>query len=367
MTEYHEDKEIEEQEVQEKQEENVKYILGKKSSLDASKRCNLVLYTIEKINGTPFLYFLMIKNVNDLLQLPNMVSSKIHEFMKDNFFTSRYENRGCTFYKHENYVFYQMFLNDDEFYPTLYQDNWWKVTPFEMIYSKEVLYFPIDYKYVQFFIDNPNLLFLLDSNNNKYEVPIVVYLGIGESQLNEQLLLNELNHYKGIFGRGYYFKTFDKAYEDCVFDYTLPDAHILKLINYNYLTDFIYTTTKDTDEVVIKKNKFYFREIFIGNVPENCKVGKYKLDTYDDDYIYLISENENKCTKTVYEKRNENGMLLRYVFMQNNHNIGPDKPKGFDSYSFNSTYMTKNQESFTCLSYHIVEKKDFDLNEIKIK
>jgi hypothetical protein len=346
---------------------HVKYILGKNTSIDKSKRCNLVLYTIEKINNTPFLYFLMVKNVNDLLQLPNMVSSKVHEFMEENFITSSYESKGCFFYKNENYIFYEMLLNDDEFYPTLYQDNWWKVTPFEMIYSKEVLYFPIDYKYVQFFIDNPNLLFLLDSENNKYEVPIVVYLGIGESQLNEQLLLNELNHYNGIFGRGYYFKTFDKSYEDAIYDYTLPDAHILKLINYGYLTDFIYTTTKDTDEVIIKKNKFYFRDIFIGHVPENCKLSKYKLNTYDDDYIYLISDNENKCTKTVYEKRNENGILLRYVLMQNNNNIGSDKPKGYDSYSFNSIYMTKNQESFNCLSYHIVDRKDFDINEIKIK
>ncbi len=357
---------IQENNIDEQMEE-VKYMLGKNTSIDKSKRCNLVLYTIEKINNTPFLYFLMVKNVNDLLQLPNMVSSKISEFMEENFIVSNYKSKGCTFYKNENYVFYEMSLNDDEFYPTLYQDNWWKVTPFEMIYSKEVLYFPIDYKYIQFFIDNPNLLFLLDSENNKYEVPIVVYLGIGESQLNEQLLLNELNNYNGSFGRGYYFKTFDKSYEDAIFDYTLPDAHILKLINYDYLTDYIYTTTKDTDEVIIKNNKFYFRDIFIGHVPENCKVGKYKLNTYDDDYIYLISENENKCTKTVYEKRNEDGIVLRYVLMQNNNNIGPDKQKGYDSYSFNSIYMTKNQDSFNCLSYHIIDKKDFDINEIKIK
>ena len=344
----------------------INYFIGKRENISNDLRSNLVLYIIEKINNIPFLYFLMVKNVNDILQLPNMQNNKVNSFMKQNFTKSIYINKGCIHYKHENYIFYEMILNDDEFYPSYYSDTWWKVTPFEMIYSREVLYFTIDYKYIQFFIDNPNLLFLLDETNNKYEVPIVVYLGIGESQLNQQLLLNNINHYKGIFSKGYYFKTFNFAYEDTMVDYELPDTHILKLINYNYLTDYIYTENNDTDEVIIKDDKFFFRDIFIGNIPEHCSKGKYRLESFDDNYIYLVSENENKCTKTIYETRKENGILLRYVFMQHNNYIGADKPKKYDSYSYNSIFMTKNQDAFICLSYHIVEQKNFNTNEIKI-
>jgi len=344
----------------------INYLIGKKDEVSNKIRTNLVLYTIEKINESPFLYFLMLKNVNDILQLPNMPNNKVKSFMKETFKKSIYINKGCIYHKNENYKIYEMILNDDEFYPTYYNDIWWKVTPFEMIYSREVLYFTIDNKYIQFFIDNPNLLFLLDENQNKYEIPIIVYLGIGESELNKQLLLNNINYYKGIFSKGYYFKTFIQAYEDTMIDYQLPDSYILKLINYNYLTDYIYTENNESDEIIIRDNQFFFRDIFIGNVPSHCLNNKYKLESFDDDYIYLNSDKETNCTKTIYETRKENGIILRYVLMQNKNYIGSDIPKKYDSYSYNSIFMTKNQDSFNCLSYHIVEKDLFNTNEIKI-
>jgi hypothetical protein len=319
------------------------------------------------MNKNPYLYFLMMKNMNDLLQLPNMPSYKINNFMKHKFPKSKYREKGCIEYHNENYIFYEMELIDEEFYPTLSTNTWWKVSPFEMIYSKEVLNYSIDYKYINFFIQNPNLLFLLDENLQKYEIPIIVYLGIGESDLNQQLFLNTLNHYNGEFKKGFYFKTFEKAYEDAIIDYETPNKHILKLINYNYLNDYIYTFGVDEEEIKIKDNKFYFREIFIGNVPEHCKNIKYTLDSFDDEYIYLKTLDSNECTKTVYEKRKENGILIRYVLIQNNNYIGPNKEKGFDSYSYNSIFMVKNQDYFTPLSYHIIEIDDFNTNEIKIK
>jgi hypothetical protein len=350
--------------------EKINYFLGKKSKINYKHYSNLVLYCIETITDNPFLYFLMMKNVNELLQLPSMPSHKIKSFMKKNFTKSKYHEKGCISYHNENYVFYEIKIVDEEFFPSLSTDIWWKVTPFEMIYSKEVLYFPIDYKFINFFIQHPNLLFLLDENMNKYEIPIIVYLGIGESELNEQLFLNTINHYKGEFSKGYYFKTFEKAYEDCMVDYETPNQHILKLINYKYLDDFIYTGNNGNNEddiVIIKNNKFYFRDIFIGDVPENCKKNNYTLESYDDDYIYLRTDKENQCTKTIYESRKENGVLLRYILIQNNNYIGPEKPKGYDSYSHNSMFMVKNQDCFSCLSYHIVKKDDFNTNEIKIK
>ncbi len=352
---------------------NIKYYLGKTIPIQYKKRSNLILYCIEYINKNPYLYFLMMKNVNDLLQLPNMPSHRIKPFMKRNFTKTTYTEKGCIQYHNENYVFYEMVINDEEFFPTLSSDNWWKITPFELIYCKEVLYFPIDYKVINFFIQNQNLLFLLDENMEKYQTPIVVYLGIGESELNEQLFLNTVNHYKGQFSKGYYFKTFEKAYDDAMIDYDVANKYILKLINYNYLDDFMFTSNSknsknsNDDKIMIKDDKFYFRDIFIGNVPENCKQQEYILETFDDDYIYLKSDEPNQCTKTVFEKREENGILLRYLLMENHNYIGPDKPKGYDSYSYNSVFMTKNQDSFNCLSYHIIQNNDFNKNEIKIK
>ena len=61
----------------------------------------------------------------------------------DKHFTD-YTYKGTLFWNDENFIFYE--INDKVgFIPTYFEDSWWKVTPYEIIYTKEVLHFPIDH------------------------------------------------------------------------------------------------------------------------------------------------------------------------------------------------------------------------------
>jgi hypothetical protein len=116
---------------------------------------------------------------------------------------SKYKYNGCIEHNNENYLLYEMTLNDGGMIPIYNKDSWWKVLPFEIIYSKKVLHFKLDSLTTSFFINHPNLLYLFNKHS-KYEVPIVAYIGTGLSLINNYILLDE-NYKNGKHGKGYYF------------------------------------------------------------------------------------------------------------------------------------------------------------------
>ena len=56
----------------------IRYDLSKLNTkpihIDKNHKNNIILYCVETIHNTPYLYFLMIKNANDILQLPYCVA-----------------------------------------------------------------------------------------------------------------------------------------------------------------------------------------------------------------------------------------------------------------------------------------------------
>ena len=211
------------------------------------KKSNFLLYSIEE-GDTPFIYYHMIKNVNQLITLPTIYLKKISDatmFMNKHF--TDYVYKGNIFWNDENYMFYQI-IDTVDFIPTYSTDSWWKVTPYELIYTQYVLTYPIDKYYSSFFKQNPSTLYHIE-NGIKYETPIVGYLGLDESELNQQFLLNDIN-----YNKGYYFSTLEKAYFQSLFVMT-PD--IIKLANHS-----IKVIPKNKT-VHMKGNKFYINNIYI--------------------------------------------------------------------------------------------------------
>ena len=115
--------------------------LEKKTILN--RKTNFLIYSIEKTN-TPYIYFYMIKTINNYITLPSIYIKNVNDsiaFMEKNFKTMHYTYKGTMDYNDENIVVYEIVQQVHGITPTLYNDTWWIVTPFEVLYSKKVLYF----------------------------------------------------------------------------------------------------------------------------------------------------------------------------------------------------------------------------------
>lgn len=111
-----------------------------------------------------------------------------------------------------------------------------------------------------FFKLHPQLFYIFDVNI-KYEVPIVVYLGIDNEELNQQILLNDINYKKGTNGYGYWFTTLEEAYYRSIYDDLTPEENLIKLHNKKYIH---YDTLLENNTIITKDDKFYLNNIYIG-------------------------------------------------------------------------------------------------------
>ena len=346
--------------------------LNLKKQTEKHKKSNFMLYTIDR-SDTPFMYYHMIKNANKIITLPSIYlkeTSDMTTFMDKHF--TEYEYIGTLIWNDENYIFYEI-IDTIGITPTYYADSWWRVTPYEIVYTQHVLTYPVDKYYSTFFKENPQSLFVFDKDV-KYETPIVGYIGLDAGELNEQFLLHTVNYKKG-----YYFSTIEKAYYDSLYANLAPVGHSVKLINYNYIQD-----TPKNSIIEVKKNKFYLNNKYIGNVPKNCNSAEYTLEHFNDNFIYLRSDKKHKkCISYDYTKRKDPGCMIRYVLFLKNTSISPNLKKGCESFTYGKhepewfpTYMVKHKSQFMPLSYHYsidtnlepdyIHKKNKDIS-IRIK
>ena len=313
------------------------------------KKSNFLIYTIEK-GDTPYLYYHMIKNINNYISLPSIYLNKISDsthFMDKNF--TQYDYKGTLLWNDENFIFYEINLNNVGFTPTYDNDSWWRVTPYELIYTHTVLMYLIDQYYISFFKSNPETLFVFN-DSIKYETPIIGYIGVDESELNQQILLSDINYRKG-----YHFGSIEESYFQSLYADLSPNEDLIKLINHNYIH-----TMSSSNEITIKNNKFHLNNIYIGAVPPNCG-GKFTLHYFNENFIYLKGDKKlKKCiTHDYYIKRKTPGCIIRYVLFLKKTSISPKMKKGYNSYCYGKnaphwfpTYVVKEASQFSEISYH---------------
>ena len=250
--------------------------------------------------------------------------------------------KGCINWNQKSYLFYEIDMGEREFL-VADEEDLWKVTLYELLYTRTVADLPIHLECIEFFKAFPEIG-LTDG-----ETPIIGYLGIGESELNEQILLQNKNEKKGVLGKGYYFTTYENAEYDSMYKEDTDD-HLIRLENKYHRSDSHF----QDESVYIKDHRFYHHSHELGEVP-NCNESlSYIVYYYDKDVIYLKSTKPNRCTKEV-KLRKEKGYVMRYVLFLKKHLIG--KNKGYDSYAYDSTYMIRNSDNFVSLSYHSNKKK----------
>jgi hypothetical protein len=295
---------------------------------------NIIICGVDAIIQ-PYIYFLFVKN--------NVITFEKTKDYED--YKRDYMYKGCIFFENENYIFFEQTESEGNFLPMTDDKKFWKVLPFEILYSKKVLDFDIDNKVVNFFKNYPKLLSI--KSNDKLEVPAVGYVGIGKEDLNEQIIMQTKNNVDGMFKRGYYFLDYKDALNEA--NYERDDDYLLKLQNISVTDSLI-----DDVEITIKEDKFFINNMFIGDVPKHCnQKAKYILYYYDKDVVYLKSDKPNRCELT---NKQRDGIVIRYVLFLNRHWIGSRSRKDYDSFAYNSIYMIKSSENFACISYHLYKK-----------
>jgi len=289
-------------------------------------------YSVESLDDMSYIVFYLERNKGDELS-----------FIQHKEFDTPYRFKGCINWNKTSYLFYELDMVEREFL-SADEEEMWKVTPYEILYTRSVAGLPIHKECVDFFKTYPSL-FMVGTD----EVPIVAYMGLGQSELSEQILLQNKNEKKGMFGRGYYFTTYENAEYDAIYKEETDD-YLIRLENRNHLSDKqIYDTS-----VYIKNDKFYHDHQYLGEVPSCNDTIQYVIYYYDKDVIYLKSTKPNGCKKEV-KLRKEQGVVLRYILFLNKHSIG--NGKGYDSYAYDSQYMIRHSDHFICLSYHSIKKK----------
>jgi hypothetical protein len=249
--------------------------------------------------------------------------------------------KGCINWNQMSYVFYELDVIEKEFLRAEEEDLW-KVTPYEILYTRSVIDVPIDSECIDFFKNFPEVLL-------SEETPIVAYLGVGESELTEQILLQNKNEKKGILGQGFYFTTYENAEYDALYQED-SDDHLIRLENRFHRGDKEFRDTS----IYIKDHKFYHYSYVVGDVPQCNESLTYFVYYYDKEVIYLKSTKPHHCKKE-NKLRKEDGVVMRYILFLKKHSIG--KGKGYDSYAYDSHYMIRNPDHFICLSYHSIKKK----------
>jgi hypothetical protein len=290
-----------------------------------------VAYSIETLNGRNyFVYYLENTGTLGFIRHKRSMPERIY--------------RGSLNYKDKSYLFYEISNKEIEFLPTNLKDLW-KVTPYEILYPRKVNEFDIQDECVNLFKAHPFLCKIKEDE----EVPVVAYLGIGVSEIKEQILIQNRNEKKGLFGKGYYFNSYDISLYNAYYKEE-SDPHLIRLENKKNLSDHEI----QDNSVHIQGNSFYHYSYYLGEIP-NCYTNiPYVIYYYDQESIYLKSAKPNGC-KTEVTLRKEDGYVMRYILFLKNHSN--QKIKTADSYAYDSMYMVKNTDDFICLSYHLIKKK----------
>lgn len=194
------------------------------------KKINICTYKINNSQNNNFLeYLLYVDNDNNLLYFPRFTydveeltkqktvksfidigEDKLYDIFKsiDNL---KIIFNGYLIYNNEVFVFYKLvgnfyFINDK----ITKKSTFIFTTIHEIVNERKCLNFNILKMITKFFIDNPILIYLKDSNNNNIENPIVTYYGCEKTLVDFITLIGvkkQSNH--EIFGPYYYFLTYE--------------------------------------------------------------------------------------------------------------------------------------------------------------
>jgi len=194
---------------------------------------NICAYMVNNEKKYPFQQFLLKKSIMDfgltfpMLQIfNNLKKNELVEYTKvclfgllglDNYELFNYSIQFDGFYEYNNslYLFFDLTKNNLQFCPTYSNSLLWLALIDEIVNHKNICNIQINEIITQLFRENQDLCFLIDENNENYDLPIISYNAHPEKQLNYTYIFGQLKDTKyKILGPHYYFKDYYNAYEE---------------------------------------------------------------------------------------------------------------------------------------------------------
>jgi len=113
------------------------------------------------------------------------------------------------------YIFIDITKCNINIYDIYKSNNLWLTLVDEIVNQKHLCNMQIDENVTKFFIFNEKFCFLVNENNNSYEIPIVSYVGKHENKLNFTYTFGEtMSNKNSILGPFYYFTDYPTAFKD---------------------------------------------------------------------------------------------------------------------------------------------------------
>lgn len=178
------------------------------------KKINICCYNINNISKKPFLQYLLFKD-NDKFSFPwinyngksksnifQLCLSKLNEIFKNK--KTSFNNKGFIYENDMIYVFFEIKI-DLDIHLIKEKDLLIFTTIYEIINERKVLYYNINESVYEFFIENPDSLFLYE-NELLVETPCIFYNGCESRKVDYYKFYNiTKSGFYGVFGPFYYF------------------------------------------------------------------------------------------------------------------------------------------------------------------
>lgn len=193
----------------------------------------------------PFLNFIFVKSkINDMLQLPEILYFKkfaaieLINYSKMYLFglcqTNDFEKFNSTlnfdgFYKFEKklYLFFDISKCNIKINDIYSNSKIWVGIIDEIVNHKKICNFKIEEKVSELFLSDDTLCFLVDINDNCYEIPVVNYIGTTKELVKFKYTFGEsIQNKNAILGPYFYFTNFNNA-----FNYSIPGLQEVKINN----------------------------------------------------------------------------------------------------------------------------------------
>jgi len=171
-------------------------------------------YTVNNKNSIPFNQFLLCKNAKNTLVLPSFIvprkssanlldlaSQYIFQILNTTIFTykgyNKFNNRVYLYFDLTKFTL-NVNVSDDVFYALVD----------ELLNIKQIFSYPICEEVTQFFNHFIELLFLKNSSNKSYSIPIVAYAGIKDASLLHYTFAFGISKTNSDLGEYYYFTSY---------------------------------------------------------------------------------------------------------------------------------------------------------------
>lgn len=332
--------------------QDVDYLLKQKTIYNIY----LCSYSINNTGLYPFIQYYLFKEYNDILSFPSLNISEFPDIDTENlisfsqcFLYNTYFNenidkendfKGFYYYNSNLYLFFDFTPCNMNICDIYKKSNVWSAIATE-IYNSSILDMKINDFVCDFFLNNTQLLYLKNKNNETYELPDIWYCGREENLLNFTYTFGVSKNINGILGSHYYFTNYKNAMIEGCWAKNKDEKKYGKIItdkNGKYLKGGIVRFAIFTGNCLIKLNKI--------NDP---------IDKSDIKIIKLEELVDNKYEKLTMRLTDYDGLWSEKYDSVYIGNVELDNGEKFEE---GPLLVVKNYNQQIPLSYHYINSKN---------